>query len=68
MYAHGKTVNIYTVYELIGSNCNDNDPTVKNFGTITSTKNADIDKCGYSGYGIGFGRRGSFSFAGTGIR
>ena len=28
------------------------------------TKNADIDKCGYSGYGIGFNRRLSFSFAG----
>ena len=26
------------------------------------TKNADIDKYEYSGYGIGFGRRSSFSF------
>ena len=26
------------------------------------TKNADIDKCGYSGYGIGFDRKSSFSF------
>ena len=26
------------------------------------TKNADIDKSGYSGYGIGFDRRSSFSF------
>ena len=67
MYTHEKTVNIYTVYELTGSNCNDNDPTVKNFGTITLIKNADIDKYGYSGYGIGFDRRGSFSFAGIGI-
>ena len=31
------------------------------------TKNADIDKYGYSGYGIGFGRRSSFSFPGTGF-
>ena len=30
------------------------------------TKNADIDKYGYSGYGIGFDRRGSFSFPGGG--
>ena len=30
------------------------------------TKNADIDKYGYSGYGIGFNRRSSFSFPGTG--
>ena len=29
-------------------------------------KNADIDKCKYSGYGIGFDRRGSFSF-GNGV-
>ena len=27
-------------------------------------KNADIDKYGYSGYGIGFDRRSSFSFLG----
>ena len=31
------------------------------------TKNADIDKYGYSGYGIGFDRRGSFSFSGGGF-
>ena len=31
------------------------------------TKNADIDKNGYSGYGIGFDRRSSFSFPGDGF-
>ena len=31
------------------------------------TKNADIDKYGYSGYGIGFDRRLSFSFPGGGF-
>ena len=31
------------------------------------TKNEDIDKCGYSGYGIGFDRRSSFSFPGGGF-
>ena len=31
------------------------------------TKNADIDKYGYSGYGIGFDSRGSFSFPGGGF-
>ena len=31
------------------------------------TKNAGIDKYGYSGYGIGFDRRGSFSFPGGGF-
>ena len=48
---------------------NDNDLTLKNclFGTVTLTKNADIDKYGYSGYGIGFDRRSSFSFPGGGF-
>ena len=32
----------------------------------TLTKNADIDKYGYSGYGTGFYRRESFSFLGDG--
>ena len=31
------------------------------------TKNADIDKYGYSGYGIGFDRKSSFSFPGGGF-
>ena len=29
------------------------------------TKNSDIDKYGYSGYGVGFDRRSSFSFPGV---
>ena len=63
-YTHKKVVSIYTVYELGASSSNVNDPTLKNclFGTFTLTKNADIDKYEYSGYGIGFDRRGSFSF------
>ena len=63
-YTHGKIVKIYIVYELTGSDSDGNDPTVKNslFGAVRLTKNADIDKYGYSGYGIGFDRRGSFSF------
>ena len=31
------------------------------------TKNADIDKYKYSGYGIGFNRKVSFSFPSTGL-
>ena len=31
------------------------------------TKNAKIDKYGYSGYGIGFDRKSSFSFPGRGF-
>ena len=34
------------------------------FGAVTLTKNTDIDKYGYSGYGVGFDRRSSFSFRG----
>ena len=65
-YTHGTIVNIYIVYELGASGSNDNDPTLKNclFGAVTLTKNADIDKYGYFGYGIGFDRRSSFSFPG----
>ena len=65
IYTHGKIVNIYTVYEI---NKKDNtvisDPTLENClsGAVTLTKNADIDKYKYSGYGIGFNRKGSFSF------
>ena len=67
-YNHGKVVNIYIVYELGASSSHINDPTLKNclFGAVTLTKNADVDKYGYCGYGIGFDRRGSFSFPGGG--
>ena len=63
---HGKVVNFYIVYSLGASSSNYSDPTIKNclFGAVTLTKNADIDKYGYSGYGIGFDRRESFSFPG----
>ena len=68
-YTHGTIVNIYIVYELGASGSNDNDPTLKNclFGAVTLTKNADIDKYGYSGYGIGFDRRSRFSFPSGGF-
>ena len=68
-YDKGHIVNVYIVYELGASSSNDNDPTLKNclFGAVTLTKNADIDKYGYSGYGIGFDRRSSFSFPGGGF-
>ena len=54
LYTHGKIINIYIVYELTGSNSDDNEPTVRNslFGAVTLTKNIDIDKNQYSGYGI----------------
>ena len=51
-------VNVYIVYDY---------PTLENclFGAVKLTKNADIDKYGYSGYGIGFDRHGRFPFPGT---
>ena len=36
------------------------------FGAVSLTKNADIDRYEYSGYGIGFDRHGEFSF-GNGV-
>ena len=65
-YTHGKVVNIYIVYEFGASSSHNIDPTLKYclFGAVTLTKNADIDKYGYSGSGIGFDRRSSFSFPG----
>ena len=60
-YTLGTIVIIYIAYELVGFTHVD-DPTLKNsfFGAVRLTKNAGIDKYGYSGYGIGFDRRSSF--------
>ena len=51
------------------SSSHDSDLRLKNclFGRVTLTKNADIEKYGYSGFGIGSDRRSSFSFAGGGF-
>ena len=51
------------------STSNISNPTIKNclFGAATLTKNTDIDKYGYSGYGIVFDRGSSFSFSGGGF-
>ena len=59
----------YIVYEAGASSSNINDPTLKNclFGAVALTKTADINKYRYSGYGIGFDRRSSFSFPGGGF-
>ena len=62
---HGHIVNIYIVYEITNSNNDSNYPTLENclFGSIKLTKNADINKYEYSGYGIGFDRKASFSIS-----
>ena len=65
-YDYGHKVNVYIVYELGASSSSSSDPTLKDclFGAVTLTKNADIEKYGYSGFGIGFDRRSSFTFPG----
>ena len=69
LYTHEKIVIIYIVYELGASTSYSSDRTIKNcfFGAVTLTKNADIEKYKYSGYGIGFDRRSSFSFPSGGF-
>ena len=64
--SYGSWVSIYIVYEPVASGSNDSDPTLKSclFGAVTLTKNADIEKYGYSCYGIGFDKRSIFSFLG----
>ena len=61
---HGNIVNIYIVYEITSDYRDIIYPTLENslFGSVKLTKNSDIDKYGYSGYGIGFDRDTSFSF------
>ena len=68
-FNHGKVVNIYIVYEISKSINISDYPTLENclFGAVSLTKNADIDKYKYSGYGIGFDRHGSFSSPGIGL-
>ena len=68
-YTHGTIVKIYIVYELGASSSHTDDPTLKKslFGAVTLTNNVDIDKYGYSGYGIGFDRKSSFLLPGGGI-
>ena len=56
-------MNIYIIYE-ITKNSISNYPALENclFGSVKISKNSDIDKYKYSGYGIGFDRRDEFSF------
>ena len=60
---HGKIVNIYIAYEITSNYKDINYPTLESclFGSVKPPKNSDIDKYGYSGYGIRFDRETSFS-------
>ena len=59
---HRNIVNIYIVYEITSDYKDINYPTRENclFGSAKLTKNVDINKYGYSGYGIGFDRKHLF--------
>ena len=61
-YTHEKIVNIYIAYKIYSDLSNDSYSTLQNalFGAVKLTKNADINKYGYSGYGTGFGCKGFF--------
>ena len=62
-------VNIYIVYEISKNNNIASYPALENclFGAVNLTKNADIGQYKYSGYGIGFDRKGEFSFGSRGF-
>ena len=66
-FNHGKIVNIFILYKIIrlaNVNNSDDNLTVQNalFGAVSLTKNADVNKYKYSGYGIAFDRTSRFSF------
>ena len=68
-YTHGKIVNIYIVYEISKNYYISDYPTLEKclFGAFSLNNNADIDQDKYSGYGIGFDRKGEFSFGSRGF-
>ena len=68
-YSYGTIVNIYIVYEISKNYCISSYPTLENrlFGAVSLTKHVDIDRYQYSGYGIGFDRKGEFSFGSNGF-
>ena len=61
-FDHGKVINIYIDYD-INKNVNISSYlTLENclFGAVKLTKHTDIDQYKYSGYSIGFDRKGFF--------
>ena len=61
-YNHGKIVTIYIVYDLKSTLKYDENFTLEIclFGAVKFTKNVDVDKYKYCGYGIGFDGKGGF--------
>ena len=68
-YTQNNIVNIYIVYETGATTRNFYDPKLINvfFGAVILVKNSDINKFGYTGYGIGFDRDTTFSFPSGGF-
>ena len=63
-FTHGKTVNIYIVYEInVWDHGYDDYPALEKcfFGAVKFVKNVDIDKYKYSAYNFGFDSRETFS-------
>ena len=54
---------------MAGSSSHSDDLILKNclFGAVTLFKKSDVDNYGYSGYGVGFDRKSSFSLPGGGL-
>ena len=63
IYSHKKVVNLYVVYEITNFHGVYSYPTLANalLRAVKLTKNSDIDKHKYSGYGIGFDGRWFYS-------
>ena len=62
-YAHGKLINIYTVYDLKNRTIDNADFTIVNglLGSVKLTKNTDTSKYQHKGYGICFDSGGTFT-------
>ena len=62
-YDHGKIVNIFVVFDLKSTLNYNTDFTLENClsGAVKLSKNADVDKYKYFGYGIKFDGKGVFS-------
>ena len=62
-FNHGKIVKIYIVYEMEKSVNISSYPTLENclFAAVKLTKHVDVHQYKYSGYGIGFDRKESYS-------
>ena len=68
-YNYGTTVNNYIVYKISKNYHISSYPSLENclFGAVSLTKILIFDQCNYSGYGIGFDRKGEFSFGSRGF-